>query len=255
MAVTGHWEQSPMISSNLLMEILVCLLWLCVAQLCGEKRYHCYEWKEHVHQRNVDNQLELSMRLRIEHTDEESRVRWAKTAAMLWSTVGTEDKVQTRIKGCTCKRLEFRDQFRSPFKHKDDINLLTEDGKIWQVLILEGKDMIPQWRALAFRMSAKHSLAAIWKFKWHEIPLIHNKGPLSKQLLNVLLVYFIWLMKAKYRIWIFLQVPLRFLISLLARMILKRYHILSKIEPGINTMFRLQWKDSKYSPLYFDESY
>ncbi|KAK7831157.1 hypothetical protein U0070_020377 [Myodes glareolus] len=44
-------------------------------KLCWEKRYHCYEWKEHVHQRNVENQLELPMRLRTEHTDEESRVR------------------------------------------------------------------------------------------------------------------------------------------------------------------------------------
>lgn len=57
------------------MEFLVCLLWVCVAQLCWEKRYHCYEWKKHVHQRNVDNQLELPMRLRIEHADEESRVQ------------------------------------------------------------------------------------------------------------------------------------------------------------------------------------
>lgn len=57
------------------MEFLVCLLWVCVAQLCWGKRYHCYEWEEHVHQRDVGNQLQLPMRLRIEHTDDESRAQ------------------------------------------------------------------------------------------------------------------------------------------------------------------------------------
>lgn len=51
------------------------MLWVCIAHLCWEKRCHCYEWKELVHQRDVDDQLELPMRLRTEHTDDESRVR------------------------------------------------------------------------------------------------------------------------------------------------------------------------------------